>query len=89
MAHANTTASFQVKLNEYPCDDRESCDAIGGDACPYTDSVEKCPTRAYLIEHTVKMCDSGIFTLEGATLSYEELFAAYERMGVEYGIMCK
>jgi hypothetical protein len=33
------------------------------------------------------MCDSGIFTKEGATLSYQQLFEAYERMGVEYGIM--
>ncbi|MGA7731302.1 MAG: hypothetical protein WCD37_08515 [Chloroflexia bacterium] len=28
-----------------------------------------------------------MFTREGATLSYEELFQAYQRMGVEYGIM--
>ncbi len=43
--------------------------------------------RDYTCPNTVKMCDSGIFTREGATLTYEELFETYERMGVEYGIM--
>jgi len=33
------------------------------------------------------MCDSGIFTREGATLAYDQLFEAYARMGVEYGVM--
>ncbi|MCI0530064.1 MAG: hypothetical protein L0Y56_21690, partial [Nitrospira sp.] len=43
--------------------------------------------RQYILNHTIKICDSGIFTREGATLSYREMFEAYKRMGVEYGIM--
>jgi len=32
------------------------------------------------------MRDSGIFTREGATLAYKQLFDVYTRMGVEYGV---
>ncbi len=89
MAHANTTLNFQKALKEYPCDDLARCDAIGGKPCPYQNEDERseCEQRKYIREHTIKMCDSGIFTREGATLSYEELFAAYARMDVKYGIM--
>jgi len=87
MAHANTTPSFQAKLHDYPCDNKASCEAIGGGACPYDEHIENCPVRAYLLKHTIKMCDSGIFTREGATLTYERLFETYRRMGVEYGVM--
>ena len=86
MAHANTTANFQEAFSKYPCDDLEYCDAIGG-PCKYRVNMEECPSRQYLLEHTIKMCDSGIFTREGATLTYHELFKAYARMNVEYGIM--
>lgn len=86
MAHANTTLNFQKAFADYPCEDTSFCDAIGG-PCKYTNNIEQCPLRKYILSHTIKMCDSGIFTREGAKLSYEELFKAYERMGVEYGIM--
>jgi hypothetical protein len=86
MAHANTTLNFQHAFCQYPCDNFEYCDAVGG-PCQYKDDISQCPVREYILHHTVKMCDSGIFTREGATLSYQQLFEAYVRMGVEYGIM--
>jgi hypothetical protein len=86
MAHANTTASFQEAFRQYPCDNLGHCDAVEG-PCQYTDDIPKCPARQYILNHTVKMCDSGIFTREGATLTYDQLFEAYDRMRVEYGIM--
>lgn len=86
MAHANTSQSFQQAFHSYPCDDLVFCDAISG-PCQHKENVSMCPVRHYILKHTIKMCDSGIFTREGATLSYEELFEAYDRMGVEYGIM--
>lgn len=86
MAHANTTLNFQQAFRQYPCDDLGHCDAAGG-PCRYPDNIFRCPFRQYILNHTVKMCDSGIFTREGATLSYEQLFEVYERMGIEYGVM--
>ncbi len=86
MAHANTSTNFQWALRKYPCENFDYCDAVGG-PCKYQDNFEACPERRYILKHTVKMCDSGIFTREGATLTYRELFDAYVRMGVEYGIM--
>lgn len=86
MAHANTTLNFQHAYRQYPCENFEYCDAVGG-PCQHKDDIFQCPVREYILGHTVKMCDSGIFTREGATLSYQQLFEAYVRMGVEYGIM--
>jgi DNA-binding Lrp family transcriptional regulator len=86
MTHANTTENFQLAFRNYPCDNWEYCDAVGG-PCHHRNDVSRCLTRQYILRHTVKMCDSGIFTREGATLSYRQLFEAYDRMGVEYGIM--
>ena len=89
MAHANTSDNFQKAFRDYPCEDLERCDAIGAKPCLYkTDKGRnRCKHRKLILERTVRMCDSGVFTKEGAMLSYEELFAAYDRMNVEYGIM--
>jgi hypothetical protein len=86
MAHANTSLNFQHAFHEYPCDNFDYCDAVRG-PCQHKDDISDCPVRKYILDHTVKMCDSGIFTREGATLNYQELFEAYVRMGVEYGII--
>ncbi len=86
MAHANTSLNFQHAFHEYPCDNSDYCDAVRG-PCEYQDDISHCPVRRYILDHTIKMCDSGIFTREGATLNYRELFEAYVRMGVEYGII--
>jgi DNA-binding Lrp family transcriptional regulator len=86
MAHANTTLNFQKAYHDYPCDDFDYCDAVGG-PCQFKHNLDLCPTRRHILGHTVKMCDSGIFTREGAMLNYNQLFEAYVRMGVEYGII--
>lgn len=86
MAHANTTPNFQRRFRDYPCDALEHCDAAGT-PCQYMDNTRRCEIRQHALKHTIKMCDSGIFTREGATLTYEQLFDAYARMGVEYGVM--
>lgn len=86
MAHANTSQNFQEYFRDYPCDNFDFCDAIGG-PCKHKDNIEGCPARQRILARTIKMCDSGIFTKEGATLTYDELFSAYRRMGVQFGIM--
>src|SRR5258708_11810668 len=40
-----------------------------------------------MVRNNMKMCDSGIFTGEGATLPDKQLFETYVRMDVEYGVM--
>ena len=86
MAHANTTLNFQHIFHDYPCDDFDHCDAVGG-PCQFRGNIAQCPVREHILSHTIKMCDSGIFTREGATLTYKQLFEAYVRMEVEYGVM--
>src|SRR5579875_27256 len=86
MAHANTSLNFQHAFHEYPCDNFDYCDAVRG-RCHHKDGISGCPVRRHILDHTIKMCDSGIFTREGATLNYQQLFEAYVRMGVEYGII--
>lgn len=89
MAHANTTDNFQKALAEYPCDNLACCAANNNHPCPFQTQAQRrsCAKRIYILNHTIKMCDSGMFTKEGATLTYEELFKSYERMGVEFGVM--
>ena len=87
MAHANTTSRFRSMFREYPCHRPQACPVIGNRPCPYQENREACPHRAYILRHTVKMSDSGVFTREGGHLSYEELFQRYEEMGVAYGII--
>ena len=87
MAHANTTARFRAMLRAYPCHRPQACPVIGGRPCPYGSQREACPHRAYILRHTVKMGDSGVFTREGGRLTYEELFRRYEEMGVRYGVI--
>ncbi len=86
MAHANTTQNFQQAFRQYPCDNFEFCDAVGG-PCEHQEDILSCPVRERIVNRTVKMCDSGIFTREGATLSYDLLFRAYAEMDVKYGVM--
>jgi len=86
MAHANTTLNFQQAFRHYPCDNLDYCDAVDS-PCQHRHDHALCPARQCILNRTVKMCDSGIFTREGATLTYDQLFETYERMGVEYGIM--
>jgi len=86
MAHGNTTANFQRAYRNYPCDDLDHCDAVDG-PCQFPANTNLCPVRTHILAHTIKMCDSGIFTREGATLTYTQLFDTYTRMGVQFGIM--
>ncbi len=87
MAHANTTPRFQTMFHDYPCHRPQACPVLGGRPCPYGDQREACPHRAYILRHTIKMSDSGVFTREGGRLTYTQLFERYTQMGVQYGII--
>jgi len=87
MAHANTTPRFQAMFRDYPCHRPQACPVIGGKPCPYGDQRKACPHRAYILRHTIKMSDSGVFTRQGGRLTYTQLFERYTQMGVQYGII--
>jgi hypothetical protein len=71
---ATTTARFKELFRSYPF----RVDEIHPNGQP--------PDRSIRLR-TVKMVDSGIFGKYGCHLSYEELFASYETMGADYGII--
>lgn len=74
MSHANTSDNFQQFLADFPC----------GSYCRngHDDQCRRLRDRG-----VIKICDSGVFTKEGCTIDYPELFRRYERMGVDYGII--
>lgn len=75
MTHANTTENFRALLREFPC----------GALHPKGKHDAECKEIRRL--GVVKFCDSGVFTKEGCSLDYDELFLRYESMGVQYGII--
>lgn len=81
MIHANTSKEFQVLTNEYP---------LENGVCPFhkrRHGADQCERVQTIRERTVKMCDSGVFTKNGALMNYSQLFDVYERSGVAYGII--
>lgn len=43
--------------------------------------------EASLSESLIKMADSGVFCKNGCTIDYEELFARYNQIGTDFGVM--
>jgi hypothetical protein len=71
---ATTTDRFKSLFRGYP----NSVDVIYPNGQPPDKQVRG---------QTIKMVDSGVFGKDGCTISYEELFCEYERMGTEFGII--
>lgn len=86
MTHANVTPNFRRLLQAYPCHRPQACPVIGGRPCPYANKTD-CPYRTHILQHTIVMSDSGVFTQEGGRLTYPQLFERYAAMGVQYGII--
>jgi hypothetical protein len=89
MSHANTTKNFQRLFRDYPCGENP-CHAIdpgGAQNCHVAFDGDQCDVAQKIRGQTIKMCDCGMFTKEGAHFSYKELFDIYDGMGAGYGIM--
>lgn len=71
---ATTTPNFRKAFRTYP----NNVDVIYPNGQPRERSIR---------QRTVKMVDSGIFGKNGCSLTYPELFNAYEEMGANYGVM--
>lgn len=76
MAHANTTFNFRKLLKDFPC---------GAFHRPSGKHDKFC--ARLLSVGVIKICDSGVFTKEGATVGYDELFQRYDHMDVDLGII--
>lgn len=88
MTHANTPVSFQDSVRAFPCVSPRACPVVGGKPCPFGQNLTKCEEGRKLRDSTIKICDSGVFTKRGrANPDYRTLFATYERMGVDFGII--
>ena len=82
MANALTTDRFRGLFARYPCGDND----VGHVCTAATLNADMCPRGVLLRKSVVKMGDSGIFDSQHR-LGYEQLFARYEEMGVDYGVM--
>jgi hypothetical protein len=86
MTHANVTPAVQALIRAFPCGAGQ-CSDVSGAPCLYYEDQGRCPYHCYIRQRAVIMCDSGVFTRQGATLAYPQLFETYARMAVDYGIM--
>lgn len=76
MTHAFTSNNFQQMFNSFP-------NNIG---LLYED-ISFLSKENVLACNLIKMADSGIFSKNGCTIDYEELFVRYNRLGVNFGVM--
>ncbi len=86
MIQACTSNPFREMVSKFPCIDLGYCGVVDS-ACPFGGNLSKCSKGRSLKKHITTIADSGVFTKEGSTLDYPELFRRYEKMGVERGIM--
>lgn len=86
MIQACTSDPFREMVSKFPCIDLGYCSVVDN-ACPFGGDLLKCSKGRSLKKHITTIADSGVFTKEGSTLDYPELFMRYEQMRIERGIM--
>lgn len=86
MIQACSSNNFREMVSRFPCVDLDYCGVVDG-KCPFAGDIQKCKKGRLIQENFTIIADSGVFTKEGATLSYPELFYRYNQMKVERGII--
>jgi hypothetical protein len=76
MTHALTSRNFIQMFNKFPY----KLDLRYEDV-HFLDKAD------ILAPNLIKIADSGVFTRNGCTIDYEELFARYNQLGVEFGVI--
>ena len=76
MSHAFTSKNFWQMFSDYPY----KLNLLYEN--PYFLNEE-----VILAQNLIKIADSGVFTRNGCTIDYEELFARYNQLDVEFGII--
>lgn len=86
MLQACTSNTFREMVAKFPCGDMYYCGVVDGQ-CPYNGDLSRCSKGSALRNCITTIADSGVFTKQGSTLSYNELFQRYNQMNVERGII--
>ena len=76
MSHAFTSKNFWQMFSDYPY----KLNLLYEN--PYFLNEE-----VILAQNLIKIADSGVFTRNGCTIDYKELFARYNQLGVEFGVI--
>lgn len=86
MVQACSSRKFRDMVAKFPCIDPDYCGVIHG-KCPYDGTLERCQAGLKVKSCFTTIADSGVFTKNGATINYHELFNRYESMKVDRGII--
>lgn len=86
MVQACSSKNFRDMVSRFPCIDPDYCGVIHG-KCPYNGNIQECQTGRNVKSRFTTIADSGVFTKNGATIDYHELFDRYELMQVDRGII--
>ena len=86
MLQACASKNYREMIARYPCMEMDYCGVIQG-KCPYNGEISQCHQGLQLKKFTTTISDSGVFTKNGTSFDYYELFNRYQMMGVERGII--
>jgi hypothetical protein len=76
MTHALTSKNFSLLFNNYPYNIE-----LRYEDARFLDNED------LLAKNLMKIADSGVFTRNGCTINYNELFERYNQLGVEFGVI--
>lgn len=86
MLQACGSDNYRQMASLFPCLELEYCNVIHG-KCPYNGDISRCNSGKSVKRLVTTIADSGVFTKNGSSINYNELFARYQSMGVERGII--
>lgn len=86
MLQACGTKNYREMVSRLPCLELEYCRVIRGE-CPYNGDISRCKAGQKFKKLVTTIADSGVFTKNGSSIDYHELFNRYQSMGVERGII--
>lgn len=76
MTHAFTSKNFGQMFNNFP-----------NNLSLLYEDISLLGKENVLTRNLIKMADSGIFSKNGCTIDYKELFKRYNRLGVDFGVI--
>jgi len=86
MLQACGTENYRNMVSRFPCMEKDYCTVVQG-KCPYGGDITRCKPGLNIKKHVTTIADSGVFTKNGSSIDYVELFNRYKQMGIERGII--
>jgi len=86
MLQACSSENYRKMVYHFPCMELDYCNAIQG-KCPYNGDITKCQPGMKIKKYVTTIADSGVFTKNGSSIDYYELFDRYNLMNVQRGII--